>query len=83
MVLALVEGDQTSGWPAELRSQLLRVLVRWGGVRGDALVVKQMTAANPLRRKKIEERRQEFFDAVQRAGGMPAKRLLETCLQQP
>ena len=77
----LIDGELEK-WPPTPRLRLLKVAVRLQGRQCQELFVKTVTALNPLRRKRVEERRQECFVALQQVGGAPARALLELCLQR-
>jgi hypothetical protein len=76
----IVSNEEFDAWKPPQINRARQLVVRWGGPRLDELVLKTLSASNPFRRKRVEERRQEMFEAVQRVGGDRARELLEACV---
>ncbi|MCA9670861.1 MAG: hypothetical protein KC503_34930 [Myxococcales bacterium] len=81
-LLDVLGDERVASWPRSDRQRLLRVVVRWGGEDVNEHVLRTISQSNTFRRKRIEEERQDMFEAVQRVGGKRAERLLRACLSR-
>lgn len=79
----LLTSKASESWSRAQRVAVLKLLLRWGESGAQHELVEALTAKNRLRRPRVEEWRQEVFEAVQRVGGRRAVALLEQALGRP
>ncbi|PIE20127.1 MAG: hypothetical protein CSA65_00040, partial [Proteobacteria bacterium] len=79
---SVVLESEKERWTDKQKKAASQVLVRWGGAAVDEQLIQVLTQGNPFRRRRVEDRRQEIFEAVQVVGGDRARALLTTCLSR-
>ncbi|MBW2731190.1 MAG: HEAT repeat domain-containing protein [Deltaproteobacteria bacterium] len=80
--LCQIVASGAKDWPTEQRKRLHKLAVSWGGGECRDYAINALSAGNPLRRKRVEQRREEIFEAVQRVGGATAQSIFQACLNK-
>jgi hypothetical protein len=81
LIDVVLESDKER-WTDKQKKAAAQVLVRWGGTAADERLVQILTQGNPFRRRRIEDLRQQIFEAVQGVGGERARTLLTVSLMR-
>ena len=73
MLLRILKKQSVEKWNPKARRRALELMVRWGGSGVDPYMIEGLTMGNLLRRRAIEERREELMQVLRSVGGIRAR----------
>jgi len=81
MVLRILKHQGSEKWDPKIRRRAIELMVRWGGSGVDLYMIEGLTMGNLLRRRAIEDRREEMLQVLRTVGGHRAREVCRKALE--